>query len=516
MKKIVYSILILFMFVFSLTCIKATTIAQAPEILPETDETVKAILDDEFDFSKISFTSSDGTSDIIGHNYMRKIMLSLDPNAQGTSIDEILGDSWFTVYCLDGSLKFPMYSYTNFNFSDELTDDKKLQQIIMFELFNSGEYRDLFSKLDGFIFDPSIEYELVNSQSATDVIDAVEGGQTASVLVKNITYTNLELETYKINASDLTGNASDTTATITLDKSRILFDNYYATLLDNKDYNHALWIIEHSYPTLDINTSLMMADASYNNLLDEIKALHDGEVKTDEEWEELVENYVYSTVQYAIWKANDGIDVNGNKLGNELKGSDELNKLYQYLIKDRDEYKDYMNLQFTNTLGINYPDSKNEIYSETKDYYVYGPYTVSYSLISLDRVDLSIEGNEGKASIVDETGNEITSITPTQNFYIKVMKDAKIANVKVKLSTLNALTFFPTTNRGRIYSAYYPAVQNVISGGKIVSTDIEKTIDVVFNPKTGAEDIAILFVIAIVAFSLGYLILGLKNQEVKF
>ena len=46
------------------------------------------------------------------------------------------------------------------------------------------------------------------------------------------------------------------------------------------------------------------------------------------------ENYIYSTVQYAIWNANGGVDANGNKLGDTLKGSTQLNTLYQYLIKE--------------------------------------------------------------------------------------------------------------------------------------------------------------------------------------
>lgn len=261
----------------------------------------------------------------------------------------------------------------------------------------------------------------------------------------------------------------------------------------------------------------MMADASYTNLITEIKALHQELSLTDEEWEKLTENYVYSTVQYAIWRVNNSITDGNAKLGNELIGSSELNKLYQYLIKDRSEYEGYYDKQFTNTLDLKKPDSKKEIFSETKDYYVYGPYSVEYSLISLDRVDISIDGlTSDKASLVDESGATLTSITPNQNFYIKVAKNAKIANLKVNLSTQNALTFFPSTNRGRIYTAYYPLVQNVVSGGKIVNTDISKSVDIIFNPKTGVEDIAVLFAITLVAFSIGYLALVFKSKPVKF
>lgn len=518
MKKILLSFLTVFIFIGSLTIVNATTTAKAPETFPDENDTVQAVLDEQFDFSKISFTSSDGTSTIPGHNYMRKIMITLTPDANGATIADKLGESWFTVYCLDGGLKFPLYSYTNFTFGQNIPDDVKLQQVIMFRLFNDGKYRNAFAKAKGMIIDPQISYELESGQTATSVLSALDAGNEVTLIVKNVQYIDvLASKTVTISPADLTGNASDTALTLALRKSNMMFDNYYAKTMDDTDYNHALWIIEHSYPTHDLRTSLMLADASYTNLLAEIKALYPSETKTDEEWEKLLEDYVYSTVQYAIWYVNNGIDVNGNKLGKELKGSSELNKLYQYLIKDRNEYEGYSDYQFSNTIGLNKPDPKKEIFSETKEHYVYGPYSIKHNLISLDRVDISIKDIDKNAGgIVDEAGNALTTINPNQNFYIKVAKNAKVANLEVNLATQNALTFFPSTDRGKIYSPYYPLVQNVVSGGKIVSTNITKTVDIVFNPKTGAEDIAILFVISLVAFSLGYLVLVFKNKPVRF
>lgn len=522
MKKIVKVLLVLFALVFCFTFVNAAdfkpTTAKAPETLPDTNETVQAVLDEPFDYSKISFSSSDGQATITGRSIMRKIMLTLTPNASGNTIEEKLGDSWFTAYCLDGELKFPLYSYTNFNFSESASDDLKLQQVMMFALFNNGSFRDAFLKAKGMIMDPTINYQLSADETSTSVLAAIDAGEEVTVTLNSIVYVDAEtLNTITITPADLTGNASDTTYSLVLKKENMMFDNYYAKLLDNKNYTHALWIIEHSYPTLDIRTSLMMADASYTNLITEIKALHQELSLTDEEWEKLTENYVYSTVQYAIWRVNNSITDGNAKLGNELIGSSELNKLYQYLIKDRSEYEGYYDKQFTNTLDLKKPDSKKEIFSETKDYYVYGPYSVEYSLISLDRVDISIDGlTSDKASLVDESGATLTSITPNQNFYIKVAKNAKIANLKVNLSTQNALTFFPSTNRGRIYTSYYPLVQNVVSGGKIVNTDISKSVDIIFNPKTGVEDIAVLFAITLVAFSIGYLALVFKSKPVKF
>lgn len=515
MKKTILNLTAMFVLVFSIFLIdhvNADTItAKAPDALPSEDATLSAVLDEPFDFSKITFKSDNGST-ITGHNYMRKIILTQTPNPNGATTLEKLGDNWFTVYCLDGNLKFPMYSFTNFDFGVS-EDDVKLQQIVMFALANNSNLRNVFLKAKGYSFDPNLTLEL-NGKTSTELLAEINADTEVEILVKEVKYTNAEMQQVVVTAGDLSGNADDETYTVKVKKSDLAFDKYYAKKLDSTNYNHALWIIEHSYPTLGINESLMMAGASYDTLLSEIKLLYPDETYTDDKWAALVEDYVYSTVQYAIWKANGGIDVAGNKLGDELNGSAELNKLYQYLIKNRDEYNGYDTLTFNNTLTVKNP-SGNEIFQNTKEYYVYGPYTVDYDLISIDKVLLSLDGTTNGVTLVNRAGNEISEINPGENFYIKVMKKNKVANVKVKLSTQNALTFKPSTNRGRIYTSYYPLVQNAISGGKITTTDIEKTVDVVFNPKTGSNNIAVLFAITLVAFSLGYLALSIKSKPVE-
>ena len=91
-------------------------------------------------------------------------------------------------------------------------------------------------------------------------------------------------------------------------------------------------MIEHSYPTLSLEDSLTAAGADYDNLKIEIKALHN--TATDEEITKLIENYVYSTVQYAIWKVNYGVDYNGKTLEQIRQESKDAEQKLQYAIQN--------------------------------------------------------------------------------------------------------------------------------------------------------------------------------------
>lgn len=515
-KKLLMSLFVVFACILTFLCRVNATTAKAPSVIPGENDTLYAVLDDQFDFSKISFKSAtEGGDNIVGHNYMRKIMLTANPVLTGSTKIEKLGDSWFTVYCLDGGLKFPMYSVTNFTFSSGMSDEIKLQAYIMFELFNNIELNDVFKTVSGYTIDPSITYTL-NDDTVTSALGKIAAKQEVSLKIQKIDYTNLEGQTKTITAAQLAKTTGATDYDVTIVPADILLDKYTAKKMTGSDYNHALWILEHSYPTLDISTSLTLAGANYDNLVTEIKTLHNGETHTDEEWASLVENYVYSTIQYAIWKVNGGIDLDGVKLGNSLVGSTQLNLLYTYLIIDRSEYTNYSSLQFTNTFELNKPSTKNEIKEETKDYYLYGPYSVKADLISVGDINIEVTNTDKTGiSIVDEDGNIITKVTAGQKFFVKCTKTSKTANVSIKLTTTNALTFYPSSNKGRIYYAHYPLTQNVVSGGKIVNIDIEKSFDLVYNPKTGVENIAIIFVVTLIAFSLGYLAISYKNKPVE-
>ena len=54
-----------------------------------------------------------------------------------------------------------------------------------------------------------------------------------------------------------------------------------------------------------------------------------------------------------------------------------------------------------------------------------------------------------------------------------------------------------------------------MSGGSIETSDINTSFDIVINAKTGVEDVAVLLMVTLVAFSLGYLVLSYKTKPVE-
>ena len=82
------------------------------------------------------------------------------------------------------------------------------------------------------------------------------------------------------------------------------------------------------------------------------------------------------------------------------------------------------------------------------------------------------------------------------------------------LELVDAVGFDPATNRGKVYSPIFVNAQNVMVGGKIKSITVEKDFDLVYNPKTGVENIAVLLMVTLVAFSLGYLVLSYRAKPV--
>lgn len=511
--------------------------ATAPEVVPEETGNIKAYLDTKFDFSKIKFSAKNNGEDIVGKKIMRKIIIAPNYNYDGSSdVDTLLGANWFTVYCLDATLRYPEHSLINYNFSFDLTEEdneqitRKLQDLILFRLINDRDFKGLFSNVANYPHYSEIELVDTDINNIKAAINGIAAGNETTVAIRKIVFaTSFDPETielFEIDAKTLSGDQGATSFNVVFnaggvsDLATYALDSYEAYSLDKNKYNHALWIIEHSYPTFSLNESLVMAGVSKVNLLAEIKALYADEENyaeiTETEWEKALENHVYSTIQYAIWFATGGNTNDGKLLGTTLIGSNELNKLYNYLIRDRGEYTNYSSHEFNDVLSLIKPET--EIFSQTNDYYVYGPYRIGSNLLRFDAINLSItSSNASSITIVNEALEPISSITdPEQNIYFKVMKNAKVADLKITLETVNAKTLYPSSNRGKIYAPYYLLNQNVGSGGKVVDANITKTLDLVFNPKTGVKDLAILFVIAIFAFGIGYLTLSLKNKPIKF
>ena len=575
-KKILIAICTLFavctMFI-GMNKVSATIPAQAPQDVPQENSTkFYAILDEAFQYG--NYINFDGT---MANKDMRKIILTADSTIDPTKLtDDTNKGKWFSVYCLDGSLKFPSFSFTN---AANLSEDAVgVQYLIMMALFNDEKLLDkdsglysLYEKANGYIYGPKIEYTLPENETEATFVQKVKAGTKMTINVKSLTYSKTMDETEKvvITAAELSKTPDATEYAVEIDKNNLMFDKYTSTVMSGDNYAHALWILEHSYPTFGLKESLEMAGVNYNqtiaelldvvnnttvanetkNELDNLTActakqelatkygVTEAEVTTafcenkikEFETNSKIEDFVYSTVQYAIWKVNGGTASGGDLIGNVLKthkldgegkvdastvkDMNTLNALYQYLIKVRPEHQGYLNFQFDTTLKLNKPAANKEMFKETDTHYIYGPYTVDYNMISIKDVTVAFEGAHDGAELVDEAGNAISNVQPNQKFFIKAQKDKKVTTLKIKLLTKNAITFEQSADRGRIYYSYYPLSQNVVSGGKYISKDVEKTIDIVFNPKTGDSNIALLFVITLIGFSIGYVALIMKNNQ---
>ena len=54
-----------------------------------------------------------------------------------------------------------------------------------------------------------------------------------------------------------------------------------------------------------------------------------------------------------------------------------------------------------------------------------------------------------------------------------------------------------------------------MSGGKVTSETIQGEFKVITNAKTGVENVAMLLMVTLVAFTLGYLVLSYKNKPIQ-
>lgn len=513
-KKFLLSFLTVLTLFIGLTCVNAAT-AKAPSVIPGQDDTLYGQVDETFDFSKIKFTTSKEDNErVAGKSKMQKIILAQNYNKETQALNE----SWFSAYCLNPELKYPKENYVNYTKENPTVTNNKtlLDEYVKFALYNKKELKEAFKKALGMRFEPEITYTLPEGKTEEDLINTIKAGNDkVTVYVTKIVYTEVTAATVTLLPKDL-GSQDESKYTLEFTLDDILFSKFITEKDAEKTYNHALWIIEHSYPTLGIEESLEVAGANYNKLLEEVKALHTGETLTDEQLKALAENYVYSTIQYAIWKANNMYVETDVKLGKTLEGSEQLNTLYGYLIADRDIYTNYGNLTFSNTIDVVKPEAGKEVAKETKDAYLYGPYSISYDVLSVEGFEIKISGdNKDAIKLIDESGAEVTKLGPNQKFYIQVTKSSKIASLKVEASTINAYSFNPSTDRGRIYYSYTPLAQDVISGGKIVGVNIQKAFEFAYNPKTGVTNIAILFAIVVLSFTVAYVVINSKNTPIE-
>lgn len=466
---------------------------KVPSVIPVVTDDLRAVLDEEFKISDIHFGEE-------GEITMKKILLTTD-STEGN----VLGNNWFSAYCLDSQLKYPQFSILNtkpeftFEAADAAEAETKVRMLVMFAIANSADetLKGYLKTVQGYKFGPQ-NVTFATTPNYSDVLTSVKDGNQVELQLTGIEYSET-LTSEPVNIL-----AGKEPVTITLDASDLQLDKYEVKDLKDPKYAHALWILEHSYPTLTIEESLRVAGTSSEA------------VKTELGQDINLDNYMYLVVQYAIWKVTGNTAEGGKPIGDQLVGSVELNKLYQYLISDRDEHNGYLDFNYGANFTMVNPPASSEV-REDGDYYVYGPYGVEHNLASIEKIKLSLPNPIEGVSITDASGNVITEMLPEGKFYIRCLKSAKIANVQVKLESVNAVSFTGAdgeNHRGRIYYAYYPLTQNVVTGGIIHAPEVSKEITLNFNPKTGNENIAAIFVMLLIGCSLAFVGISYKEKPI--
>ena len=501
-----------------------------------------------------------------------KVMKVIDAN--NTTLDTTVkaidlkgndGD-WFTAYCLDPKGFYPQYSLYNFagNIGTLLDAkyggttpmyDKQVGVLALIATLNNAKLRTALDQTTSYnhnltgnikftfafengqdeisftiadLYSPSAEF--ATAPSSTDLglagaeLKKLMGLQKARVIVKSVVFPTsateaITLDTAKLIAADPSGKDLNGNYVIEFDAKDVLLDKYTVNdAADNTAYNHALWIIEHSYPSMTIDELLAEVGGSKETLITEIKGLYPSETFTDDEVAALLDNYVYETVQYAIWRAVGSYESDGNKLGDELHlgalgSSNELNKIYAYLIKNREEYTNYGKNTY-DSKKIDLDKTNNDKVTENGDYLTYGPYTATYNVIDPEPITFEItSANKDSVSFVDANGNELTAIESGKEFYVRCKKSAKITDVKFTLTAKGRT--YSDNEKGKVYFANYVNQQNVITGLKYENKTATAEFELTYNPKTGVPNIAIVFIITLIAFSLGYLALSYNNKSME-
>ena len=568
-KKILMSFIALFVFSVlainvnarqnSMVGIDFTEAAKAPENIPSSGAELAATLTNEFDFSRVVFETSNGGT-MYGASNLKKIVLG-DLNIANIQADNLglnAFNDWFTAYCLDGELKYPEFSiYSNPEFllsysiyNDATADETEkqeaaaemIQMMVTAAFVNNKELSEpLLKNFKGYPIGPVVEFEFTGETTQADF--TMESLKTNPTKVRSVKITAITFlddggnEKYVASNGAVSNDPQVLDVPLSFRATNILFDKFYT--VDNLEakYNHGLWILEHSYPTMNLTDFLNSVGVNYETLKTQIHDLQANptndenlqylienglmeDTKVDDltgsELEQYTENYVYGTIQYAIWKVYNGKHAaDGSSLGGSIKNVSELDKIYKYLIQDRSEYSDYNTKKYNNTFTTKAPASGKEIYKQDSNGYLYGPYKVSYEALNNLDINLSTaSGTDKTIKVVDKDGKEITKIANGGEFYVKVPKSTKVGQVKVDYKVDGIYTFTPEGNRGRIYYPNYVNSQNVITAGRMTTANITGQFDLTTNPKTGVENVGVLLMVTLVAFSLGYLVLSFKAKPI--
>ena len=565
-KKLLLSVVMLFaMSVLLIKVNAATTLlplensfkAKAPSNIPADGADVKATVTETFDFSKMTFKASDGTS-INGIDHLRKILVGVPKSGATYKIVENSGNyqlqnselssyfsEWFTAYCLDSSVDYPYYGVLNNSYLldglKEGNNEDTISEVVRIAIQNSDAFKPLFqnvvAKMGGNSF--WIEEVKFDTANLADMVSKLKNDEAFTI---KLNYIKVSFDrsyyfiandsvktTYSIPDSSvggyLTSDHSNNYVNVPAKLSDLAFHNYVSKDVSNDtSLNHALWIVEHSYPTIGISETLSSALVNEATLDSQIRTLYEAEIGGDNnKFNTIKENLIFATIQYAVWNSVHS-SVEGNYLGNEMTtkvgtADFELNKLYAYLVKDRAEYNGYADPKYYSKDITVVGPTGDALYKTEDDAFIFGPYKATYNAVidGGNKIQINIT-NENKTgiSIINDAGQEITQLDKDQKYYVKVSKKANIGTVTYTLTQSGVVTFSPASNRARVYSSKqgHTHLQNVMSGGKIYNDVITGNANVDINAKTGVENIALLLMVTLVAFTLGYLVLSYKQKPI--
>jgi hypothetical protein len=280
------------------------------------------------------------------------------------------------------------------------------------------------------------------------------------------------------------------------------------------NYGHSLWIIEHSYPSMGMDAFLAEVGVDKATLVSQLQGLYEGVTFDDAKTANLLDNYIYFTVQFAMWQANNSYA--GGSLGRDLYlGSlgteNELNKVYKYLTEPRDIYSTYGKNKY-NGDTVTIDDTNKDKVTEKGDSYIYGPFKATYNVLKSNGITFEVtSNNKGAVSIVDADGKALTQLESGQEFFVKCTKAGKVTNVDLTFAASGKN--YSDSEKGTIFSSNFVVNQNIITGLGYEDVNGTGALNLTFNPKTGVPNIAIVFVITLIAFSLGYLALSYNNKK---
>lgn len=548
-------------------------------ILPDADKTYGTVTD-YFNFSPVKFLDTSG-NEVSGDAYLNKIIVGeLGTITGNNSAKKQSGESneqyvnrlltnYFTGYCLDKNLKYPEYGLFNSHaYADGVEADGSYNalvadvanfrgEIVKAAVINDPTFTNIANKLlDEFNGDlTGLQMIHSDQQIAGYIADSIPTGHidefgpyfmgdTQSPDIKiGISYigfnigekkvffasneeTHDDLENSYPDASVyyLTGSAySEEFYPLKTNLPELAFQKYKKSDAGNK-HNHALWIVENSFPTLDVDTTLSLAGVNKADFDAKIKSLYsEANDNNIAKYEKMI---MFGIVQYAVWQV-EGAKVDGHKLAPTMTSAatatDPFDILYRYLTQAEVPSNYDRPTAYSNKITVTKPDSKKALTNKVDPagkYDFYGPYKATYSALVEDgtKISYTIKNNKNNDfKIVDSNFKDIKELGKDQQFYIAVNNKLTKGTVNIDLTVKNVTTFKPEGNRGKIFSPVLGMSQNVLVGGRVTQTDITGSFsqDIFKNVETGIQNIALLLMVTLVAFAVGYFVLSYKQKPVQ-